>query len=122
MAERRAWAVFGVSLTDPSKYGSRIFKDLLAADYTVYALNPKGGQLFGKPVYKSLSDIPSEVYGAILVVPPAAVMGAVEQCIACGVKEIYFQPGARNPQAYQKAVAAGIEAVESCFMAENGLW
>ena len=122
MADHRAWAVFGVSLTDPSKYGSRIFKDLLAADYTVYAVNPKGGELFGKLVYKTLSDIPHEVYGAILVVPPAAVMGAVEQCIACGIKEIYFQPGARDPQAYDKAVAAAIEAVEGCFMAENGLW
>ena len=122
MADHRVWVVFGVSLTDPSKYGSRIFKDLLATGYAVYAVNPKGGELFGKPVYKTLADIPQEVYGAILVVPPAAVMGAVEQCIARGVKEIYFQPGARDPQAYQKAVAAGIEAVESCFMAENGLW
>ena len=122
MAERRAWAVFGVSLTDPSKYGSRIFKDLLAADYRVFAVNPKGGTLFGKPVYKTLTDIPYEIYGAILVVPPVAVMGAVEQCIAKGIKEIYFQPGARDPRAHEKAVAAGIEAVESCFMAENGLW
>lgn len=122
MTDRRAWAVFGVSLTDPSKYGSRIFKDLLAAGYTVYAVNPKGGTLFGKTVYPALADIPCEIYGAILVVPPAAVMGAVEQCIARGIKEIYFQPGARDPQAYQKAVAAGIEATENCFMAENGLW
>ena len=122
MTDRRVWAIFGVSLTDPSKYGSRIFNDLLASDYDVYALNPKGGELFGKTVYKTLADIPVEVYGAILVVPPAAVMGAVEQCISRGVKEIYFQPGARDPQAYQKVVSAGIEAVESCFMAEHGLW
>lgn len=122
MPSRRVFAVFGVSLTDPSKYGSRIFKDLLAAEYTVKAINPKGGILFGQPVYKTLDEIPEQVYGAILVVPPAAVMGAVEQCIRRGVKQIYFQPGARDPQAYQAAQAAGIEAIESCFMAENGLW
>ena len=122
MTDHRAYAVFGVSLTDPSKYGTRIFKDMLAAGYQVYAVNPKGGEMFGNPVYKTLADIPAEVYGAILVVPPAALNGTVEQCIARGIKEIYFQPGARDPQAYQKAVAAGIDAVESCFMAENGLW
>lgn len=118
----RAYAVFGVSVTDPAKYGTRIFTDLLAAGYTVYAINPKGGTLQGRPVYRTLAEVPGDIDGAILVVPPAALDGAVEQCKARGVKQIYFQPGARDPQAYQKAVAAGIEAVEGCFMAENGLW
>lgn len=122
MPKLASYAVFGVSLTDPSKYGSRIFNDLLALDYTVYAINPKGGSLFGQPVYKSLADIKQPVYGAILVVPPPAVAEAVDQCIKAGVQEIYFQPGARDPQAYQKAVQAGIHAVEGCFMAENGIW
>ena len=122
MTDHRAYAVFGVSLTDVTKYGSRIFHDLLAADYQVYAINPKGGILFKQPVYKSLSEVPQRIYGAILVVPPAAVMQAVEQCIAGGVQEIYFQPGARDPKAYQRAIAAGLEAIEGCFMAENGLW
>lgn len=122
MTDPRVYAVLGVSLTDPAKYGTRIFTDLLAAGYTVYAVNPKGGCLSGSPVYKTLADVPARVYGAILVLPPAALAGAVAQCAACGVKKIYFQPGARDPQAYQKAVDAGIEAVEGCFMAENGIW
>lgn len=122
MLGARAYAVFGVSLTDPSKYGTRIFTDLLAHGYRVYALNPKGGKLDGKPVYKQLADLPEKVYGAILVVPPAAVSGAVEQCIALGVKEIWFQPGARDTQSRQRAEAAGIRAIESCFMAQNGIW
>lgn len=122
MPAERAYAVFGVSLTDPSKYGSRIFTDLSANGYRVYAINPKGGELAGKPVYKNLAQVPEKVYGAILVVPPAAVAGAVEQCIAQGVQEIWFQPGARDPQAVQTARSAGIRAVESCFMAQNGIW
>ena len=122
MSDHKVYAVFGVSLTDPSKYGTRIFKDMLAAGYTVYAINPKGGQLFDQPVYKNLSQIPEQVFGAIFVLPAAALDEAVTQCIQGGVKEIYFQPGARDPNAYQKAVQAGIDAIESCFMAENGLW
>lgn len=122
MSLSHSYVVFGVSLTDPTKYGSRIYKDMLAAGYDVYALNPKGGSLFGKPVYKNLSEVPQKIYGAILVVPPASVLAAVQQCIVGGVKEIYFQPGARDPQAYQQAVSAGINAIESCFMADNGLW
>ncbi len=122
MRDERVYVVFGVSLSDTTKYGSRIFHDLLAAGYQVYAINPKGGTLFSCPVYTSLAHVPAPVYGAILVIPPAAVMGAVQQCISHHVKEIYFQPGARDAQAYQTATAAGIHAVEGCFMMENGLW
>lgn len=122
MADDRAYAVFGVSLTDPTKYGTRIFRDLLAYGYNVYAVNPKGGELSGNTVYKTLADLPEKPYGAILVVPPAALDGAVEQCMKAGVKEIWFQPGARDPKAYQKAVDAGIQAEENCFMAANGIW
>lgn len=122
MSDARAYAVFGVSLTDPSKYGSRIFADLSANGYRVYAVNPKGGELAGRPVYKNLAEVPEKVYGAILVVPPSAASGAVEQCIAQGVREIWFQPGTRDPHALQTAEAAGIRAVESCFMVQNGIW
>lgn len=122
MADRRVYAVMGVSLTDPAKYGTRIFKDLRAADYHVFAVNPKGGELLGAPVYKKLSDIPAEIYGVIMVLPPSALEAAVQQCIDCGVKEIWFQPGARDAQAQHKAQAAGIEAIENCFMAANGVW
>ena len=118
----RVYAVMGVSLTDPSKYGTRIFKDLLAAGYRVYAVNPKGGELLGNPVYKTLAELPAAPDAVIMVLPPAALDGAVAQCIAAGVKEIWFQPGARDERARQKAQTAGIKTVESCFMAENGIW
>lgn len=122
MADRRVYAVMGVSLTDPSKYGTRIFKDLRAAGYTVFAVNPKGGELFGAPVYKTLAQVPASVYGVIMVLPPAALAGAVQQCIDCAVQQIWFQPGAREAHAQQKAQEAGIEVMENCFMAANGVW
>ena len=57
-----------------------------------------------------------------MVVPPAALVQAVEQCKAKGVKEIWFQPGAQQDEAFVLATAAGMRAVNACFMAENGLW
>lgn len=114
-------AVFGVS-QDPSKYGHKIFKTLQAKGFAVFAINPKGGQLLGAPVYVKLADIPQKIHTAILVIPPAALQDAVQQCIAGGVKEIWFQPGAQSPDAYKTAVQAGIDAQEGCFMAQNDLW
>lgn len=114
-------AVFGVS-QDPSKYGYKIFHTLVQKGFQVYGINPKGGQVDGKALYPALAEVPGSVNVAIMVIPPAALLGAVQQCKAKGVAEIWFQPGAQEDSAFVLATAAGIKAVNACFMAENGLW
>lgn len=122
MPKEKVYAVFGVSVTDPTKYGTRIYRDMRLFGYDAYAINPKGGELDGRPVYKTLADLPQKADCAIMVLPPNVLVGAVEQCIKGGVKQIYFQPGARDEKAKQLAEQADIETVESCFMADNGIW
>ena len=114
-------AVFGAS-QDPSKYGYKIFSTLQELGMSVYGLNPKGGEINGHSLFKSLADVPVAVDVAILVIPPAGLEQAVAQCVAKGVREIWFQPGARLASAFEKAQTAGIKAVNGCFMAENGFW
>ena len=114
-------AVFGAS-QDPAKYGYKIFYTLVQKGFSVYGINPKGGQVDGKDFYQSLADVPGIVEVAIMVIPSAALLGAVEACKSKGVKEIWFQPGAQEDNAFVVATAAGIKAVNACFMAENGLW
>lgn len=114
-------AVVGVS-QDPSKYGYKIFTTLLENGLNVYGINPKGGTVNGQPLYTKLADLPHPADVAILVIPPAALEQAVAQCVQTGVKEIWFQPGARLDAAYQAAQQAGLRAINGCFMAENGFW
>lgn len=89
---------------------------------TVYGLNPKGGQVDAVNLFKSLAEVPGPVEIAILVIPPAGLENAVNQCIEKGVQEIWFQPGARSEAAFNKAQAAGLKAINGCFMADNGFW
>lgn len=119
--QNKTIAVFGAS-QDSAKYGFKIFATLLQKGYRVVGINPKGGEINGQPFYTSLADVPGAVDVAIMVIPPAALLGAVEACKAKGVKEIWFQPGAQEDSAFVMATAAGIRAVNACFMAENGLW
>lgn len=119
--QNKTIVVFGVS-QDPSKYGYKIFHTLAQKGFTVYGINPKGGQVDGCNLYASLADVPGPVDVAIMVIPPAALLGAVQACKAKGVKEIWFQPGAQEDGAFVWATAAGLKAVNACFMAENGLW
>lgn len=114
-------AVFGVS-QDPSKYGYKIFHTLTQKGFAVYGINPKGGEVDGRTLYANLADVPGPVDVAVMVIPPAALLDAVQACKAKGVKEIWFQPGAQEDSAFVLATAAGIKAVNACFMAENGLW
>lgn len=113
--------VFGVS-QDSSKYGHKIFTALLRKGFTVYGVNPKGGQVEGHTLYPSLQGVPSPVEVAILVIPPAALKQAVLQCIQKGIQEIWFQPGAQDKTAFDLAQQAHIHALNACFMAQNGLW
>ena len=121
MYRNKTIAVFGVSV-DPAKYGYKIFTVLLKKGFRVYGINPKGGEVAGQPVFARLADVPARADVAIMVIPPAALVPAVQQCIDAGVKEIWFQPGAQSDDAYDLAETAGIMAVNSCFMADNGLW
>lgn len=114
-------AVFGVS-QDLSKYGYKIFSTLQELGMSVYGINPKGGEINGRSLFKSVTDIPVQIDVAILVIPPIGLEQAVSQCIEKGVREIWFQPGARLASAFEKAQVAGLKAINGCFMAENGFW
>lgn len=119
--QNKTMAVFGAS-QDPSKYGFKILNTLLQKGYRAVGINPKGGEINGHAFYTALADVPGAVDVAIMVIPPAALLGAVQACKTKGVKEIWFQPGAREDSAFVMATAAGMKAVNACFMAENGLW
>lgn len=113
--------VFGASANE-AKYGHKIFATLLEHGFAVYGINPKGGNACGQVLFQKLADLPVTPEVAVMVIPPAGLADAVEQCIAAGVTEIWFQPGARDEAAFKKAADAGIKAVNGCFMVENGLW
>ena len=119
--QNKVIAVFGVSENE-TKYGYKIFHTLVERGFHVVGINPKGGKVDGQPLYASLADVSGNVDVAILVIPPSVALSAVEQCKAKGVKEVWFQPGAQEDSAFVVATAAGIKAVNACFMAENGLW
>ena len=62
-------AILGAS-ADRSKFGNKAVRAFLARGYTVYPVNPKGGDVEGLPVYKSLADIPAEARRRRAILPP----------------------------------------------------
>jgi len=119
---RRTWAVVGVS-HDPAKFGNRIYRDLRGAGYTVYGVNPKGGEIDGQPLYPSLADLPEPVEVVDLVVPPRVTEKVVQEAHRLGLNRVWMQPGAESEAAIEWAEARGMEVVhDACAMVSKKVW
>jgi uncharacterized protein len=107
---RKRWAVVGVS-ADPSKYGHKVFANLIGAGYDVVGVNPKGGQVLGRDLYRSLAELPQTPEVVDLVVPPTVTEQVLRECVSLGLRRVWMQPGAESPAAIAFCLDNGIEAV-----------
>jgi len=115
-------AVAGVSDRE-DKYGFKIFRDLLKNGFNVTGINPRGQDVLGRKIYKTLKDVEGPVDLVITVVPSVVTERIVEDCKDLGIKEIWMQPGSESKQAIEKSKTYGISVTHgACFMMEFGIW
>lgn len=76
--------------TGIGKWGQSLPANLLAHGYPgpVYLVNPKGGKQWGRPVYKSIKEIPGPVDLAVVTIPAAMVRGLIEEFKEKGVLSV----------------------------------
>ncbi|MBC7258413.1 MAG: CoA-binding protein [Chloroflexi bacterium] len=118
----RVWAVVGAS-TNPAKYGHRIFRDLRAAGYRVYGVNPGGGEIDGEALYPSLAALPEKPQVVDLVVPPQVTEQVVQECAALGLTRVWMQPGSESEAAIRYCQEHGIRVVhDACAMVRKRVW
>jgi acyl-CoA synthetase (NDP forming) len=87
--EPQSFAVIGAS-QNPKKIGHTITRNIIEGGFkgSVYPVNPEGGELLGKKVYKSILDIKENVDVASIAVPAKFVVDIVKDCAARGVKHV----------------------------------
>jgi acetate---CoA ligase (ADP-forming) len=90
----RGIAVVGAS-HDPNKLGYGLARNLVMSNYqgVVHMINPKGGSLFGRPMYASLEEAPDPIDLAILLIPAQAVPQALEDCGRRGIQGVVIGSG-----------------------------
>jgi acetyltransferase len=83
----RGVAVIGAS-RNPTKLGYGVARNLVVSGYAgaLHFVNPGGGNLFDRPLYKDVASIPDPVDLAIIIIPAAAVPQALEDCGARGIR------------------------------------
>jgi predicted CoA-binding protein len=119
-SDTKTIAVIGLS-PDESKDSHKVAKYLKEAGFKIVPVYPKGDEILGEKVYRSLEEIPFKVDMVDIFRKPAVVMNVVDASIKRGdIDCVWSQKGIVNNEAYQKAIANGMKAVQNlCTMVEH---
>jgi acetyl coenzyme A synthetase (ADP forming)-like protein len=85
----RSVAIVGANRTR-GKIGSEILHNLIASGFTgeIVPIHPSASEIEGHRAYPRVTDVPGPVDLAVVAVPAAQVHGAVDDCLAKGVRGI----------------------------------
>jgi predicted CoA-binding protein len=113
----QVWAVIGAS-DKPERIGSRIYRHLKNAGYTVLAVNPTFKTVDGDACYPDLKSLPQLPDAIDMVVNPTYGERYIREAAELGIHRIWFQPGTWRDDFTQLTQELGIETVQSCVLVE----
>jgi uncharacterized protein len=117
-AETKTIAVVGAS-ADPSKPAHQIPRYLQRQGYRILPVNPRGGELLGQAVARSLAEVDSPVDVVEVFRPAEEAPQIAREAIAIGAKVLWLQLGIESAEAKRLAEAAGLTVVMNRCMGET---
>ena len=90
----RSVAVLGAS-RHYDKWGSIIPGNILRGGYRgrLYLVNPRGGTVHGRPVYRSLEEVPDRPDLVLMTIPAGRAGGMMEECGRAGARAVVVISG-----------------------------
>jgi predicted CoA-binding protein len=95
-------AIAGAS-NKKDNFGLFIMKELVKTGYRVYPVNPGCQEIDGVPCLPSVKELPGEVQGLILAVPPALTEEIVRECVGTPVRRVWMIKGVGKGAYSEKA-------------------
>ena len=116
----RTVAVVGAS-ANPSRASNFVTTYLLAeSGYDLWFVNPGETEIFGRPVYPSLADLPAPPDVVDVFRRPADLPEVADEAIAAGAKTLWLQLGLWDEAVAQHAHHAGLDVVMNrCLKIEH---
>src|SRR5262249_8957905 len=125
--EPRSVAIVGVS-ADPEKWGHWFARDALRGAHRrdVYFVGRSGGELLGRPVHRSLAELPEAPELVVLSVPAAGLEAAVDDSLAVGARAIVAIAAGMGElsaegQALQRAIVDRVRGAGAVLLGPNCL-
>ena len=113
-------AILGAS-ADRSKFSNKSLRAHAAAGYDVFPVNPRGGQIEGRDVYASLTDLPVPRLDRVSVyLPPAVLLGVLDEIARVGCRELWLNPGTTSSEVIARAKSLGLSPIEGCSIVDLG--
>ncbi len=81
-------AIVGVS-RNPSDYSRAVFRKFLQFGYDAVPVNSNTNEIDGINCWETVQDIQPAPDAVLLLIPPAAIRGEVEDCSLAGIKRIW---------------------------------
>jgi len=80
---------------DPAKLGFFTARNMLRSGYagSIHFVNLKGGELFGRPIYRTTAEVPDPVDLAVLIIPAAATPSALTEVAERGIRAAIITSG-----------------------------
>ncbi|MBF0203995.1 MAG: acetate--CoA ligase family protein [Desulfamplus sp.] len=99
------------------KWGHMLLTNALSGNFKgkIYLVNPKGGQILGKPVYSSINDIKDDIDLAVVTLPAHMIMELIPQLKAKNTKGIllitsgFAETGEEGIKLEREVVAKAVE-------------
>jgi predicted CoA-binding protein len=117
-AETKTIAVVGAS-ADPSKPAHTIPRYLQRQGYRIVPVNPRGGELLGEPVARSLAEVDGPIDVVEVFRPAEEAPRIAREAVEVGAKVLWLQLGIVSEEARQVAEAAGLTVVMDRCMGET---
>ncbi len=113
---QKSLALAGVSRNGRG-FGNSVRKELGRLGYRLYLVHPEAESIDGEPCAKSLTEVASQVGGALLVTPPSATLALVREAAEAKIPRVWMQQGAESPEAVRFCEEHGIAVVHGeCIM------
>ena len=113
-------AVVGAS-ADRSKFSNKSVRAHQRAGWTVYPVNPKGGDIEGLTAYRDLADVPGPVDRVTLYLPPAVGVSILPAVAKLAPAEFFVNPGAESEELVERAKALGLDPLLACSIVALGV-
>lgn len=113
-------AIIGAS-KDRDKYSNKAVRAYVSGHHVVFPVNPNEREIEGLKCYSSVLDIPMDVEYASIYLPYEIGMKVADDIQKKGIKNVFLNPGADNPELLDKFNALGINALRTCSIRHIGV-
>lgn len=116
---QRTVAIVGAS-ADRSKFGNKSVRAHLKQGWTVYPINPRGGEIEGLRAYRTLSEAPRPIHRVSLYLPPEVGIRVLASVRDTGPAEFFVNPGAESDELLEAAAELGLDPILACSIVDIG--